>query len=92
MNESLLKSDIFFFVSTIAVVVLTILLTIGMVYVVGILRTIKQISRSAKVGTETIVEGIAEAKEEMHKGGYVPGAVLDIFSRLRSKSTKRKNK
>jgi competence protein ComGC len=90
MDQSLLKADIFFFVSTIAVVVLTVLLIIGMVYILGILRTIKQISRTAKTGAETIVEGIEEAKDEMRKDDYVPSAVVDIFKKLFNKSNKRK--
>lgn len=90
MEESLLKADIFFFVSTIAVVLLTVLLLVGLVYIVSILRTIRQISKTAKTGADTVVEGLAEAKEEMKKDGYVAATFIDIFKRLYNKSNKRK--
>lgn len=90
MNESLIKADVFFFVATISLVVLTFLLMVGLIYVVSILRTIKKISRAAQAGTESVVEGIAEAKSELSKSGYVPEAIYSIFKRLYSKGAKRK--
>lgn len=71
-------------------VVVTLILVVGLIYVVSILRTIKKISKSAQAGTETIVEGIKDAKAEMSKEGFAPGAFYSIFKRLYQKSNKRK--
>ncbi len=90
MHDTLLKADIFFFVATLSVVVLTLLLVIGLVYVVSILRSIKHISRTAEAGTETVVAGLAEAKAEMSREGYVPETLINIFKRLYTKSKKGK--
>lgn len=90
MNDSLLKSDIFFFVSTLSVVALTVLMLIGLIYVVSILKTIKRISRTAQTGAETIVEGIQEAKKEVDKNGFVPTAITKIFSGIYKKSKHKK--
>ncbi|MBP9686591.1 MAG: hypothetical protein KBD66_02210 [Candidatus Doudnabacteria bacterium] len=91
MQESLLKADIFFFVATIAVATLTLLLIIGMLYILSILKTIKQISKTAQLGTATIVEGIQEAKATVSKEGFVPDAIFGIFKKLRAQ-VKRKHK
>lgn len=90
MDQTLLKADIFFFVSTLAVVVLTLLLLVGLIYVISILKTIKKISRTAQTGAETIVEGIQEAKKEVDKNGFVPTAIGKIFSGIYKKSKRKK--
>lgn len=90
MDNSLIKADIFFFVSTIALAILSLLLMIGMLYVLSILRTIKQISRTAKTGAETVVEGIQEAKTEFQRDGFVPETLFSIFKKLYQKKPKSK--
>lgn len=89
MNESFIKADIFFFVATIGLVLLTILLIVGLVYIVSILRTIKRISKTAQVGTETIVEGIQEAKAKVNEEGFVPDTIFSVFKKLYHKKGKR---
>ncbi len=89
MQESLLKADIFFFVATIAVATLTLLLVVGMLYILSILKTIKQISKTAQAGTAAILEGIEEAKATVSKEGFVPDALFGIFKKLRA-TVKRK--
>jgi hypothetical protein len=91
MDNSFLKADIFFFVTTLAVVAVTLILVVGLIYVVSILRTIKKISRTAQTGAETIVEGIQDAKNEIDKNGFVPSAISKIFTSL-YKQTKPKKK
>lgn len=90
MSDSLIKADIFFFVATIGLVLLTLLLIVGLVYIVSILRTIRRISKTAQAGTETIVAGIQEAKASVSKDGFVPDTLLSIFKKLYTKQAKRK--
>lgn len=89
METSILQSDIFFFVSTVGFIVLGLLLVIGLVYVIQILRTIKQISKTAQEGTQTIVDGIQEAKAKVGKDGFVTDSLISIFSKLYSKKRKK---
>ena len=82
MNESLLKSDVFFFVATLGFIVLTVLLAVGLMYILSILKTIRQISKTAKEGTDTIVEGIHEAKDSIKKGGFGTSFLGHIFKEI----------
>ncbi|MBL8031358.1 MAG: hypothetical protein JNK33_03480 [Candidatus Doudnabacteria bacterium] len=90
MSDSLIKADIFFFVATIGLALLTLLLVVGLVYIVSILRTIRRISKTAQAGTETIVAGIQEAKATVSKDGFVPETLFSIFRKLYTKQAKRK--
>lgn len=90
MSDSFIKADIFFFVATIGLVALTLLLMVGLLYIVSILRTIRQISKTAQAGTETIVAGLQEAKAAVSKEGFVPATLFSIFRKLYTKKATRK--
>ncbi len=90
MDNTIYKADIFFFITTLAVVAVSLFLLVGLYYLVMILRTIKKISRTAQTGAETIVEGIQEAKTEIDKHGFVPSAISKIFANLYKQSKSKK--
>lgn len=92
METSLLKSDIFFFVTTIVVLVVGALLTVGILYIVSILKIIKSIIEKAKYGADVVVDGIEEAKNNMKEEGYVLGSLLDIFKRVAGQKKKKVKK
>ncbi len=56
--DSLLKSDIFFFITSVCVVVVSSLLAYALVYIVGILRDVKRLSTRIDKESERIIEGI----------------------------------
>ena len=82
MDTSWVKADIFFVVTTAAVIIVTALLVAGLVYTLSILHTLRNISRAAQEGAETVVEGIHEAKDSMQEEGYVVGSLLKVFKQL----------
>ena len=58
-----LKQDIFFFVTTVAVVILAIALAVALFYLIRILRNVDTIVEVAKGETHNIVHDIAEARQ-----------------------------
>ncbi len=83
MNDpSILKSDIFFFVATVSVTFITVIVLAGFLYVLSILQTIRGILKTARTGTEAVVEGLHEAKSAMHKEGFAADTVVNIFKKL----------
>jgi F0F1-type ATP synthase assembly protein I len=75
MMEEVLKADVFFFVTTIAVVILTILGIIISVYLVRILREVEYIARVAREEVDElsdditeIADGIKESVEGLREG------------------------
>lgn len=65
--EPILKSDIFFFISSVSVVVLTILLSIGVFYLIKILRDFSQISETLNQTASDIGEKVKNMQEDISK-------------------------
>lgn len=65
--EPILKSDIFFFISSVSVVVLTILLSIGVFYLIKILRDFSKISETLNQTASDIGEKVKNMQEDISK-------------------------
>ncbi len=65
-----MKQDIFFFVTTVAVVILTILIGILVAYVIRIIRKIDYITDKAKQQTDLISEDLGELRQNIKEGGF----------------------
>ncbi len=65
--EPILKSDIFFFISSISVVVLTILISIGVFYLIKILRDFSKISETLNKTASDIGEKVKNMHEDISK-------------------------
>lgn len=72
------KMDMFFFVTTIAVVLITIVLVISAVYIIRILNDIKYISQKAKTETDHLAADIQQLRENVKE----EGAKLKTFSKF----------
>lgn len=87
--QALVKSDIFFFITSIAVVVLTIVLAVAAVYVIRILRDVKDLSGKAKDEGEKIIEDMRSVRENMKgKAARLSDilTVLGVFKRGRKRT------
>lgn len=84
--ETLLKADIFFFVTTAVVVVLGILIVVALIYVLRILRNIDDISRKVKEEGSEIIQDVHELRRDLRARKVVVG----IWSFLRKLLTKRR--
>lgn len=67
--ESLMKQDIFFFITAIAVVVLTVLLAIAFWYILKILRDVKYIAGKAKTESELLANDLHELRDNVKREG-----------------------
>lgn len=63
--DTLIHADIFFFITSIAVVVLTILLVIAFVYFIQILVNFRDISKILKNGVDNASEKVEELLENL---------------------------
>ena len=89
MDNSILKSDIFFFVTTVVTAVVGALLVIGLFYVLRILHIVKNITKKAEAGANTVVEGLSEAKSAMQEDGYIIANLFEIFKKVATHKKKR---
>lgn len=91
MDISILKSDVFFFVTTICVVAVSGVFIIALFYIIAVLRDIKYISRRAKEEGEEILNDARELREALKdKSGGILSFIFSLLS-IRNKRRKRKN-
>lgn len=76
--DTLIKADIFFVVSAVSIVLLTVLVVVALFYVIHILRNIGRISDDVKEESEEIIDDIHTLRENMKEGG---GKIKNVISR-----------
>jgi len=87
MNDSLLKSDVFFFITSVAVVLIALIFTISLIYLVRILRIIKRISERAEKTATMVADDVVELRNSIKEDGISPKRILNFF---RGKGSKHK--
>lgn len=68
MNE-IYKSDVFFFITSIAVIVISALLVVLIIYLIKVFRDIKYISNKAKTEADLISQDISELRKNVKDSG-----------------------
>lgn len=80
-----MKSDIFFFITSIAVVIATILLGIAAAYLIRILRNVEDISQKAKDEAGLIKEDISELRQNIKTEGAKIKHFTNFFNKLKGR-------
>jgi uncharacterized protein YoxC len=87
--ETLIHADIFFFVSTIALILISLGVIIAIIYVIKILHNIFHVSEKVKEGSDEILSDIhtlrADVKSQGFRIQYVIGFIKRLFGRGRSR-------
>lgn len=76
--QTLVHADIFFFISTIALVVLGILLAIGLYYAIGILRDAREISARLKKASVDIEKDLDALRGAVKAEGSKVKGIADL--------------
>ncbi len=85
MDTTLIHADIFFFITSIAVVILTILLIVALVYIVRILMVIRQISQIIRDQGDKVSEDIDELRDVVRSEGSAARSMWQLFLHLLSR-------
>lgn len=88
-NESLIHADIFFFISTIALVVISIGFSIALFYIIKILRNLRDISDRANSESEEIVADIKSLRRALRDEGVKWKGVSDLIRLFFSRKAKK---
>lgn len=93
--NSLVQADIFFFVTTAAIMVVTIALVIALVFFIQILRDVRHVSKRAREESDRFLTDMEELRRFLKKEGKrainvkdVVGSIIGTFS-PKQKSPKR---
>ncbi len=82
---TLIHADVFFFVTTIAVIIVTALLALALLYLIRVLRQVEEIGKDIKAETVLIREDIRDLRGAVHKEGFKLQAFTEFFKRLFTK-------
>lgn len=91
--DIVLQTNIFFYITSAAVILVTILFLFVLWYVISILRNVRDISEKAKKGTDALVEDLGELRKNVKKDGTKARQVIAFFLQLivpKKKRAKRK--
>ncbi|MCX6703198.1 MAG: hypothetical protein NTV02_00705 [Candidatus Zambryskibacteria bacterium] len=89
MVDSLLKSDIFFVITSIAVVIVGTLFAVALIYLIRILSDVKKLSRVVRKEGENIIEDVEGLRENIKKNTIKLSDILS-FGFFRKKSERKK--
>ncbi len=82
--------DIFFLITGSAVILITILLAIGLLYIIMFVRTVKSVARTAQKATELVSEDIADLSKNIRARGFSLATLFDFAKSFGKKKITRK--
>lgn len=91
MEESIIKSDIFFFVTTICVVLISFLFIIVFVYGIKVLKDIRSLVSKAKEEGEAIIDDVRETRMAIkEKSGNLFSILFSFLNNIANSSKKKR--
>ena len=90
--DTLIHADIFFFVTTIAVIVITVALTVLIVYLVKVFRSIRKIADMVSDETVLVRKDIADLRSEVRVRGARALGAFDWIERFFGKTKKSRSR
>ncbi len=74
--EAFMKADIFFFITSIAVVIVTIGVLCALFYLLRILRNVRDVTDRVEEGTKALVEDVATLRSNLRGQGFAWGSLF----------------
>ena len=90
--DKLVHADIFFFITTCAIVLLTIIFAIALVYGIFIAKNVHYVVKKIKEESDNISGDIAHARQKMREQGAKVASYVAFFKSLVSFGSERKAK
>lgn len=78
-----IKADVFFFITTIAVVLVTAGVVIALYYAIKILRNVRDVSDRASAGSEALQEDFSELRMKVKENGFSLRLFRDFLRKAR---------
>lgn len=91
MSE-VLQANIFFFVTGISIIILTLLLCVGLYHVIRILKSVRKIMDRIEYGSEVIAEDISSMRKHFAETSLVSSLLGVFLGRSGSKAEARKKR
>ena len=88
--DTVAKSDAFFFITTICVILITVMVVVAGAYIIRTLSDVKYITKKAKKEKDEIADDLKEAREHIKVKGMGRLSVLSSVFAFRKARRKRK--
>jgi signal transduction histidine kinase len=85
MPNPIIQANIFFVITSIAVILVTLLVVVLLAYLVLILKDFRGVSRKVREETELIAMDINDAREHIRKKGSDISSAFDLFKGMMGK-------
>jgi len=87
-----LQTNIFFVITSIAIIVISILLVITLVYVIRVIRDLSHVSKIVREQSDQIVQDVSSAREQIiSKAGSLKGILMFFLKRMAPKQKRKKD-
>jgi hypothetical protein len=87
--NTLIHADIFFFVTTIFVVIIAIVMTIALIYLIKILHDVKTITKQVREETVLFREDIKDVRGTIRRDGFRVGQLFTLLKGIVKRKTSR---
>ncbi len=67
--DTVLQTNVFFFITSVATIVLSVLVGIALFYFIGILRNVRDVTDRMRRGTETLAEDLSDLRDNIKEEG-----------------------
>ena len=84
--------DLFFIITGSAVIIVTVLLAIGLLYVIMFVRTVKRIAHTAQKATEMVSEDLADLSKTVREKGFSLSALMGFAKTFARKKVSPRSK
>jgi uncharacterized protein YoxC len=89
--DTLIHADIFFFISTIALVFISLALIIALMYLIKILRNVSEVSEKVKEESMEIIDDVKHLRHDIKHEGFRLGSLFSFFTTLFKRSRRKKH-
>jgi Na+/melibiose symporter-like transporter len=90
--DTLIHADIFFFVTTVVVVVLGVALLVALIYLIQAIRRIRDIASQIREETVLFREDVKELRSSVRREGFAIGNAFKFIQKLISHKKTKKSK
>lgn len=87
--DNLIQADIFFFIASIALILVSIIFIIALFYLIKFLRDAKEVMNIIRYEAEMVSEDIESIRDKIHEGNFSLGSIFSLFMKLRKKGRKK---
>lgn len=88
--DNITLTELFFVITGIAVIIITVLLTIALIYIISFVRTARAVIRTAKRTADFVSEDIGELRKNIKEKGVNAGSLIQFAKNLGKKGKAKK--